>query len=162
MALPFADKRFDVAVMALVIFFVPEPAKGVAEMARVVRPGGRSRAYAWDIPGGGFPTEPVLDGLRALGHTPGKTPSADASRIESMRGCGRDAGLEAVETREITVQRTFADLDEFIAITSLSPSATAIVNAMSAADRERLKRISARGFRRTTRAASHKRRSPMR
>src|SRR5262245_50326885 len=39
MALPFGDDAFDVAVMPLVIFFVPEPAKGVAEMARVVCPG---------------------------------------------------------------------------------------------------------------------------
>jgi ubiquinone/menaquinone biosynthesis C-methylase UbiE len=40
MALPFPDDSFDVAVMPLVIFFVPDPTKGVAEMARVVRPGG--------------------------------------------------------------------------------------------------------------------------
>jgi ubiquinone/menaquinone biosynthesis C-methylase UbiE len=32
MALPFPDDTFDVAVMPLVIFFVPEPAEGVAEM----------------------------------------------------------------------------------------------------------------------------------
>ena len=37
MALPFAERKFDAAVMALVIFFVPQPAKGVAEMVRVVR-----------------------------------------------------------------------------------------------------------------------------
>jgi len=34
MALPFPDNLFDLAVMALVIFFVPDPAKGVAEMVR--------------------------------------------------------------------------------------------------------------------------------
>ena len=40
MALPFASGTFDAAVMALVIFFVPDPAKGLAEMVRVVKPGG--------------------------------------------------------------------------------------------------------------------------
>src|SRR5512133_75775 len=40
MALPFPDDTFDAAVMPLVIFFVPDPAKGVAEMARVVCRGG--------------------------------------------------------------------------------------------------------------------------
>jgi ubiquinone/menaquinone biosynthesis C-methylase UbiE len=40
MALPFAENSFDVAVMALLIFFVPDPAKAVAEMVRVVAPGG--------------------------------------------------------------------------------------------------------------------------
>lgn len=49
MALPFSNNSFDVAVMALVIFFVPDPAKGVAEMMRVVCPGGMVAAYAWDI-----------------------------------------------------------------------------------------------------------------
>ena len=48
MALPFADASFDIAVMALVIQFVPDPAKGVAEMARVVRRGGWVTAYVWD------------------------------------------------------------------------------------------------------------------
>src|SRR5206468_12295984 len=53
MALPFPDSTFDAAVMALVIFFVPDPAKGLAEMARVLRPGGTTAACAWDIFGGG-------------------------------------------------------------------------------------------------------------
>jgi ubiquinone/menaquinone biosynthesis C-methylase UbiE len=51
MALPFPEDRFDAAVMALVIFFVPDPAKGVAEMVRVpgrdlwVGHGGRRISY---------------------------------------------------------------------------------------------------------------------
>src|SRR5258708_17174743 len=40
MALPFGDNEFDAATMALVIFFVPDPVNGVAEIASVVRPGG--------------------------------------------------------------------------------------------------------------------------
>ena len=36
--LSFGDGTFDVAIMALVVAFLPDPAKAVAEMARVVRP----------------------------------------------------------------------------------------------------------------------------
>src|SRR5215470_15101933 len=49
LALPFPGARFDVAVMALVIFFVPDPSAGVSEMARVVCPGGTVATYVWDM-----------------------------------------------------------------------------------------------------------------
>jgi len=45
--------------MALVPFFVPVPAKGVAEMVRVVRPRDVVAAYLWDIDAGGSPIEPI-------------------------------------------------------------------------------------------------------
>ena len=86
MALPFAEDRFDAAVMALVIFFVPEPAKGVAEMARVVRPSGIVATYAWDMLGGGFPLEPIRREMNALGLTLPAAPRSDAS-LEWM-SCG--------------------------------------------------------------------------
>jgi SAM-dependent methyltransferase len=139
MALPFADNRFDAATMALVIFFVPEPAKGVAEMARVVRPGGTVAAYAWDILGGGFPQEPLRAELRAMGIDPMTPPSADAARIDVMRNLWRGAGLEAVETREITVHRTFADFEDYWEVTLLGASVAPTIGAMSPADRDRLK-----------------------
>lgn len=72
LALPYPDDTFDVAVMPLVIFFVPDPAKGVAEMARVVRPGGIATAYAWDMTGGGFPYEILLAEMRARGVADGR------------------------------------------------------------------------------------------
>jgi ubiquinone/menaquinone biosynthesis C-methylase UbiE len=140
MALPFADNTFDAATMALVIFFVPEPAKGVAEMARVVRPGGTVAAYAWDILGGGFPQEPLRAELRTMGIESLLPPSVEASRLDAMRDLWRGAGLEAVETREIEVQRTFADFEEFWEITLLGASVAPTMAAMSPADIERLKR----------------------
>lgn len=112
-ALPFDDSRFDAAVMALVIFFVPDPAKGVAEMTRVVVPGGTVAAYAWDLLGGGFPFAPIQAEFRALGLTPTLPPSPEVSRLAALRDLWTQAGLEDVETREITVQRQFADFDEF-------------------------------------------------
>jgi SAM-dependent methyltransferase len=139
MALPYAENSFDAATMALVIFFVPQPSKGVAEMARVVRPGGLVAAYAWDILGGGFPQEPLRVELRAMGIDPINPPSAEASRIDAMRDLWRGAGLEAVETREITVQRSFADFDDYWDVTLLAASVAPTLSAMSAADRDNLK-----------------------
>ena len=122
MALPFADRAFDVATMALVIFFVPEPAKGVAEMVRVVAPGGQVAAYAWDMAGGGFPLEPILIELRASGFSPLRPPSADASKIEILQQLWKDAGLVEVETRRIDVQRTFVNFDDFWEASTLGAS----------------------------------------
>ncbi len=117
LALPFAADSFDAAFMALVIFFLPDPAKGVAEMARIVRPGGFVAAYAWDLIGGGTPLHPIDPEMRALGLESHRSVSPEASRIDALRGLWIGAGLEAVETGEITVQRSFADFDEFWSIT---------------------------------------------
>jgi SAM-dependent methyltransferase len=122
MALPFRDDAFDAAVMPLVIFFVPDPARGVAEMARVVGPGGTVSAYAWDLPGGGFPYEALQAEMRGMGVAVPMPPSPDASRIEAMRELWTGAGLEGIETREITVQRTFSGFDDYWTIISKGPS----------------------------------------
>jgi ubiquinone/menaquinone biosynthesis C-methylase UbiE len=145
MALPFSERSFDAAVMALVIFFVPDPAKGVAEMVRVVRPGGTVATYAWDLPGGGFPLEPIHAEMRALGLTPLRPPSADISRMEALRDLWTSAGLDAVETTEILVQRTFADFDDFWSTSLLGSSVGPTVTAMPSGDVELLKtRVRAR------------------
>lgn len=113
MALPFQDDMFDMAVMPLVIFFVPEPSKGVAEMVRVVRPGGAVTAYAWDMPGGGFPYEALFAEMRSLGIDVPVPPSADASRIDILQDLWIKANLLEVETMEISVQRTFVDFEDY-------------------------------------------------
>jgi len=99
MALPFSGDRFDAAVMALVLVFVPDPVKGVAEMVRVVGPGGIVATYIWDMVGGGFPLDPILEEMCAMGLAPPRPPRVDASRMEVLRGLWTAAGLEAVETR---------------------------------------------------------------
>jgi SAM-dependent methyltransferase len=131
MALPFADGTFDVAVMPLVIFFVADPAQGVAEMARVVCPGGIVTAYAWDLTGGGFPYDALQAEMRALGVAVPTPPSPAASRSDAMQDLWTGAGLGAVETREIAVQRTFADLDDFWTTVSKGPSVGPGLSAMT-------------------------------
>ncbi len=77
-ALPFADGSFDVAVCNLVLLWSPEPERIVAEMARVVRPGGVVLASMEPDYGGKvhFPENPVVDlvfqgdGIRRRGGDP--------------------------------------------------------------------------------------------
>ena len=139
MSLPFPADTFDAATMALVIYFTPEPIKGVVEMARVVRPGGTVAAYAWDMLGGGFPLEPIRVEMRAMGLTVLSPPSSEASRIEVLHDLWTRAGIDAVETSEITVQRTFANFDDFWTISLSSSVAQPTIASMSPNQIELLK-----------------------
>jgi SAM-dependent methyltransferase len=138
MALPFRDSSFDVATMALVIFFVPDPAKGASEMARVVRPGGTMAAYAWDMFAGGFPLEPIFAELRPMNIALPKAPSEGASRMENLRALWSAAGATDIETRVVKVHRTFESFDEFWSI-AMTSSVGTVVGKMSATDAEGLK-----------------------
>ena len=138
MALPFSEDTFDAAIMALVIFFVPDPVKGVTEMVRVVCPGGTVATYVWDMLGGGVPLEPIQVEMRAMGVTPQLPPNSSASRMEALRDLWTGAGLDAIETREITVQRTFANFDDFWK-TSMESSVGPTVAGMPPNDAELLK-----------------------
>jgi len=112
---------------------------------RVVRPGGIVAAYAWDFPGGGFPLEPIMAEMRAIGHTPTLPPSANISRMKALQDLWTGTGLEAVETKEITVRRSFNDFEDFWATSLLSVSVGTAIKAMPSADAERLKaRVRAR------------------
>jgi len=113
MRLPVADSDRDVAVMALVLFFVPEPAVGVAEMCRAVRSGGVVAAYHWDVMGDGFPLAPIANEMLKLGVPPRLAPASAASTIAASTSLWREAGLRQVRTCQITVERSFDSFDDF-------------------------------------------------
>lgn len=144
MHLPGGADAFEAGVMALVIFFVPDPAAGLAELTRVVAPGGEVSAYVWDVlEPGGFPLAPLQNELRALGVPPILPPSAEASRAAALRDLWTGAGLLDVRTTEITVTRTFASFDAFwrtveIAL-GMSPASRGLPAEMLAGVRERLR-----------------------
>ena len=54
-SLPFPDDEFDAAIAQLVVHFMEDPVRGIAEMARVTRPGGTVVACVWDHAGGTGP-----------------------------------------------------------------------------------------------------------
>jgi hypothetical protein len=105
----------------------------------VVRPGGLVTAYVWDVEGGGLPSAPIMAEMRAMGMSPPWPPSFEASRLQSLRDLWSGAGIEAVETKVITVERTFSSFDEFWEINLLGPGVAAVVATLSPADVETLK-----------------------
>jgi ubiquinone/menaquinone biosynthesis C-methylase UbiE len=139
MALPFPDDAFDAAVMPLVIFFIPEPARGVAEMIRVVCAGGSVSAYAWDMAGGGFPYQALHDEMRRMGVAVPAPPSPEASRMDVLQALWTDAGMEEVETLAITVQRSYDTIDDYWTTILGGPSVGKQLLAMTDDSRARLK-----------------------
>ncbi len=139
-ALRFSDRAFDVATMALVISFLPNPAKAVAEMTRVVRPGGTVATYMWDFEAGGAPVHAVYEAVKSLGGSSALPPNTAASRREVMQELFVTAGLEAVETRVIRIPTVFADFDDFWDSNTVpvGPQGKRIA-AMSPAERDELR-----------------------
>jgi SAM-dependent methyltransferase len=145
LALPFDEDSFDIAVMALVIFFVPEPARGVAEMARVVRPGGEVVAYAWNFTAGGFPYEPIQAELRAMGFKPPLPPHAAVATPAGLSALWHGAGLQDVTTQEITVHRAWPDFDAFWNDTTVSGALAPLIAGLAPAQLATLRqRVAAR------------------
>lgn len=140
MALPFADDSFDIAVMALVLFFVPDPKKGVAEMVRVVKPGGTAAVYLWDMLGGGFPNDPILTEMRGMGIEVPLPPSANVSRMQALIDLWTEFGFLNIASTEIAVTRDYSSFEDYWAISQLSSSVAPKVAKMTDQERAELKR----------------------
>ncbi len=111
--LPFADGSFDAAVMALVITFVPDPAKAVTEMTRVVRRGGWIATYMWDVLGGGLPIAPIYAAIKSFGLPIPNNPSVAASQRGAMLTYWEKAGLKSIDTSVIRIVTSYANFDDF-------------------------------------------------
>ena len=112
-ALPFDNASFDAAVMALVITFVPDPGKAVAEMARVVRPGGWVATYMWDVPADGLPISPLCTAMDYLGMPRATSSNAASSRRDAMQRFWERAGLQAVQTHVIRIPVAYSSFEDF-------------------------------------------------
>lgn len=111
--LPFASERFDVVSAALVINFIPDPAKALAEMHRVARPDGLIAAYVWDFAADLSPSGPLRRALHAAGVDVAPVPGTASSGIEAMHALFAGAGLADIVTRVIEVAMPFPDFEAF-------------------------------------------------
>ena len=115
-ALPGDAAHYDVAVSGLVLNFIPQPARAVDEMARVVRPGGSVAAYVWDYAGK----------MQLMRHLWNAATALDPDALDLDEGrrfplCQpgplaelfQDAGLKNVDVRAIDISTDFKDFDDY-------------------------------------------------
>lgn len=114
--IPLPDASVDIAVSGLVLNFVPNLAEGLAEMRRVVQPGGSIAAYVWDY----------AEGMELMRHFWDAAVSLDdAARAldegvrfplcqpAALRAAFEQAGMAAVQVAPITVATRFKDFDDY-------------------------------------------------
>jgi len=139
-SLPFADAQFDVAAMALVITFVPDPAKAIAEMKRVAKPGGTLGTYVWDFRSGGSTLQPLRQAIEAIGIEVPPTAGHENSSRERLNGFFKAAALEHVATRMIEIEVSYPDFDTYWSTqTGLANSTVQRLREMTKPDVERVK-----------------------
>ena len=144
MELPYEDSRFNVSVMALVLFFLPDPIRGASELARVTKPGGLVASYTWDVMRGGTRTQPLREELQAIGKPLVRPPSADVSRFELLKQLWAGFGLRDIETRELVVERKFANFDDYWLSMVVSSPVGILEKLTDAEDQELKRRLEAR------------------
>ncbi len=138
--LPLPDNSFDVAVMALVIHFIPDPAKAIGEIARVVRPGGLAASYVWDYTQQGSPTAPIASAIKAIGFDSPSPPSPQATSLAALQALWEGAAFEGIEARTINISVEFSDFDEFwSSMTARVGPAGKVLARMSPQDLDRLR-----------------------
>jgi ubiquinone/menaquinone biosynthesis C-methylase UbiE len=113
--LPFADGSFDRPFSTLVLQFIPDVEHAVAEMRRVVRPGGLVTAAVWDT-FGGMPWIRLLWDTAAVLDPRAERPRALFSPLTApseMSAMWRQVGLTEVEQTSLTIRMDYANFDDY-------------------------------------------------
>jgi SAM-dependent methyltransferase len=112
MALPFDDASFDAGFSMFGLMFFPDRARGLAELRRTVRAGGRVAISSWKPFLSGTPQTLLIAGLMkqlpGLPFGEGKAPLGDP---EQMRAELEGAGFADVEIQEVAFDERFDDFE---------------------------------------------------
>jgi len=114
--IPVADSRLDAVVSGLVLNFVPDQPRMVAEMRRVARPGGVVALYVWDYQERMELIRRFWDAAVALDPAAAELDEGrrfPVTRPEPLARLLAGAGLAQVETRAIEVPTVFRDFDDY-------------------------------------------------
>jgi len=107
---------FDAAVSGLVLNFIPQPERAIAEMRRVTRSGGVVAAYVWDYAGRMQMMRHFWDAAIALDPNASELDQGRRFPIcqpDALSGLFESAGLHHVEVCPIEVATVFRDFDDY-------------------------------------------------
>jgi SAM-dependent methyltransferase len=142
--MPFANERFDVAVSALVLNFIPDREKAVAEMRRVVRAGGTAAAYVWDFANRRGTSQHLHSAVMEL-EGPGYRPAelnAESTTPENLKALFVAAGLTDVVTRSFEISVIHRDFDDYWdSHTKFASPIGSHIQSMTEENRQRLKQM---------------------
>jgi SAM-dependent methyltransferase len=116
-SLPFAHGSFDAVVANFLVPHLGRPEQAVAELARMLAPGGRLALTAWDVPEQTRLIGVLLDALELAGATPPPAlpPGPSFFRFsadDEFAGLLRHAGLEGIEIQSLCFTHRLSGPDE--------------------------------------------------
>jgi SAM-dependent methyltransferase len=113
-SLPWPADTFDAALAQLVVNFMSDADAGVAEMRRVVRPGGTVAACTWDIAGGMTMLRTFWDAALSLDpETPDEARTMRYNDPDTLRELWLRVGLDAVENDALVIETPYRDFDDY-------------------------------------------------
>ena len=111
--LPFPDDTFHLVAAQLVVHFMRDPVRGLAEMGRVARPGGVVAACVWDYSGGANPLATFWRAVRDLDPAARDEGERPGTRQGHLVELCLSAGLEDVRPTSLTVRVRYETVDEW-------------------------------------------------
>jgi SAM-dependent methyltransferase len=111
--LPFADGEFDGALAQLVVHFMADPVRGLAEMARVTRAGGVVAACVWDHAGEQTPLAPFWQAVHERDPDALDESELAGGREGHLSELFGGAGLREVEETALPVRVEHATFEDW-------------------------------------------------
>jgi SAM-dependent methyltransferase len=115
-SIPLRDAEVDVVVSGLVLNFVPDITRGLAEMARVAVPGGTIAAYVWDYAEGMEMLRHFWDAAASI--DPAAVPLHEGRRFglcrpAALQSAFEQAGLDDVVVAPLDIDTVFTSFEDY-------------------------------------------------
>ncbi|HET7850609.1 MAG TPA: class I SAM-dependent methyltransferase [Pseudolabrys sp.] len=142
MAMPFDADEFDVVASALVLHFIPDRAKALREMKRVVRSGGLVAGYTWERTRQAefAPYSAMLRAIESIGGDVMRSPIVPEAHLEGLQAAIESTGFGGIAVTRIEASQSYRDFEEYWQIQTLpiSPPGKSVAK-LDGAQRARLR-----------------------